>query len=100
MTSSGQSAVETESATTDWRVRRRLFASEAIGTAALVLGGLSVVIVMSGGGSPVGRLVPDERVRMALTALLFVCVGTAVTLSQVGRESGAPSTRRSPWVSG
>lgn len=73
----------------DWRVRGRLFVSEALGTGALVLGGLSAVIVMFGDGSPIPRLLPDERTRMALSALLFGSVGTAVTLSQVGKESGA-----------
>jgi hypothetical protein len=50
----------TESAK-DWRVRWRLFFSEVIGTAALVFGGVSMVIVMSGDGSPMGRLVPNKR---------------------------------------
>ena len=78
----------TESAK-DWRVRWRLFFSEAVGTAVLVFGGLSVVVVMFGDGSPMGRIVPNERLRTALTGFLFGCVGTAVTLSRVGRESGA-----------
>jgi aquaporin Z len=73
----------------DWSVRRRLFASEAIGTALLVLGGLSLVIIMSGEGSPLPRVLPDERPRMALTAFLFGCLGTAIALSKVGKESGA-----------
>jgi len=80
--------VTTESAK-DWRVRWRFFFSEAIGTAVLVCGGLSVVVVMFGDGSPMGRIVPNERLRMALSAFLFGCVGTAVALSRVGRESGA-----------
>ena len=81
--------MQKESARRDWRVRRRLFFSEMIGTAVLVCGGLSVVIAMSGSGSPMGRIVPNERLRTALTGFLFGCVGTAVTLSRVGRESGA-----------
>src|SRR5947209_8239900 len=56
--------VTTESAR-DWRVRWRLFFSEVIGTAVLVFGGVSMVIVMSGDGGPMGWL---ERVRRALTA--------------------------------
>lgn len=74
---------------TDWRVRWRIFFSEVIGTGALVCGGLSIVIVMFGDGSPMAGLVPNERVRMALTSFLFGCVGTAVALSRVGTESGA-----------
>ena len=81
--------MQTESSKTDWRVRWRFFSSEVVGTAALVFGGLSTVIVMSGDGSPMGRIVPNEGLRMALTAFLFGCIGTAVTLSRVGRESGA-----------
>ena len=82
-------------------VRWRLFSSEVIGTAALGCGGLSLVIVMSGDGSPMGRIVPNEQLRMALTAFLFGCVGTAVTLSRVGRESGAhinPAVTMGFWM--
>jgi aquaporin Z len=92
--------VTTESAK-DWRVRWRLFFSEVIGTAALVFGGVSMVIVMSGDGSPMRWLVPNERVRMALTAFLFGCVGTAVALSRVGTESGAhinPAVTMGFWL--
>jgi aquaporin Z len=85
----------------DGEVRRRVFVSEVIGTALLVCGGLSVVIVMGGDDSPIGRLVPDARLRTALTAFLFGCVGTAVTLSRVGRESGAhinPAVTMAFWM--
>jgi len=73
----------------DWRVRWRLFCAELIGTALLVLGGLSVVIVMFGDGSPMGRLVPNETLRTMLTAFLFGTIGSAIAVSWVGRESGA-----------
>ncbi len=90
----------TESAK-DWRVRWRLFFSEVIGTAALVCGGVSMVVVMFGHGSPMARLVPNEQVRMALTAFLFGCVGAAVALSRVGTESGAhinPAVTMAFWL--
>lgn len=90
----------TESAK-DWRVRGRLFCSEAIGTAVLVFGGLSVVVAMFGDGSPVRRIVPNELLRTALSAFLFGCVGTAVTLSRVGKESGAhinPAVTMGFWM--
>jgi aquaporin Z len=80
--------MQTEAAK-DWRVRWRLFFSELIGTALLVLGGLSVVIFMSGDGSPMVRWVPNERLRMALTALLFGTIGSAIAVSRIGKESGA-----------
>jgi aquaporin Z len=73
----------------DWDVRWRFFISEVVGTAALVLGGLSIVIVMHGDGSPVPSLVPNDALRLALTGFLFGCTGTAITLSRVGKESGA-----------
>jgi aquaporin Z len=92
--------VTTESAR-DWRVRWRSFFSEVIGTAALVFGGLSLVIVMFGDGSRMGRIVPNEPLRMALTAFLFGSVGTAIALSRVGRESGAhinPAVTMGFWL--
>ena len=73
----------------DWRVRWRLFFSELIGTALLVFGGLSVVIFMGGDGSPMPRLLPNEPLRMALTAFLFGVIGSTIAVSWIGKESGA-----------
>jgi len=73
----------------DRRVRRRLFVSEVAGTAALVCAGLSVVILISGDGSPVRSLIPNEYARMAVTGFLFGCIGGGIALSRVGTESGA-----------
>ena len=67
----------------------RLFLSEAIGTALLLLGGLSVVIVMFGTGSPMVRLLPSETLRQTITGFLFGCTGGSIALSWVGKESGA-----------
>jgi aquaporin Z len=72
----------------DWHVRRRLFLSELIGTALLVLGGVSVVILFAE-GSPVARWVPNGFPRMALTALLFGAIGSSIAVSWIGKESGA-----------
>ena len=97
---SSTATVRTEPAR-DWDVRRRLFLSEVIGTAALVFGGLSIVIVMHGDGSPGPRIIPNDAVRMALTGLLFGCIGTAITLSPVGKESGAhinPAVTMGFWL--
>jgi aquaporin Z len=80
--------VQTEAAR-DWRVRWRLFFSELIGTAILVFGGLSVVIAMFGDGSPMARSLPNEAVRMAVTAFLFGTIGSTIALSRIGKESGA-----------
>jgi aquaporin Z len=65
-----------------------LFA-ELVGTALLVLVGLSIVILMFGAGSPMIRLVPSEGVRRLITGFLVGSTGALIALSPVGRESGA-----------
>jgi aquaporin Z len=66
-----------------------MFASELIGTALLILVGLSLVILMFGTGSPIIRVVPSEGVRRLITGFLFGSTGALIALSPVGRESGA-----------
>jgi aquaporin Z len=73
-------------------MRRRVFyiyLSECIGTALLVGVGLSVVIFNNGDGSPVLAWIPDAGTRRALTGFLFGTTGCLITLSPVGRISGA-----------
>ena len=92
--------MQTETAR-DWRVRWRLFFSELIGTALLVFGGLSVVIAMFGEGSPMARLLPNEHVRMTVTAFLFGTIGSTIALSRIGKESGAhinPAVTLAFWL--
>jgi len=67
----------------------RVFFSELIGTALLVLGGLSFVIFMFGSGSPMARILPSEGLRRLITGFLFGTTGALIALSPVGRESGA-----------
>ena len=67
----------------------RLFLSEFIGTAALVLVGLSLVILMFGTGTPMARLIPSEGLRRLITGFLFGTTGACIALSPVGKESGA-----------
>jgi aquaporin Z len=67
----------------------RLFLSEAIGTAVLLLIGLSLIIVMFGAGSPIIYLVPGEGWRQLMTGFLFGSTGGLIALSSVGKESGA-----------
>jgi aquaporin Z len=67
----------------------RVFASEMIGTALLVLVGLSLVILMFGTGSPIIRVVPGEGARRLVTGFLFGSTGALIALSPIGRESGA-----------
>ena len=66
-----------------------LFLSEAIGTALLVLVGLSLVILMFGAGSPIAPVVPNEALRRLITGFLFGTTGALIALSPIGRESGA-----------
>ena len=77
----------------DDRSRQRVlwqpFLSELIGTALLVLVGLSLVILMFGAGSPIVRVVPDEGWRQLITGFLFGTTGALIALSPVGKESGA-----------
>jgi aquaporin Z len=72
-----------------WEIPWHLFVSEMIGTAVLLLGGLSLVIFMFGAGTPMERILPDIALRRSITGFLFGCVGVLVTLSDVGKESGA-----------
>jgi len=68
---------------------RRLFVSELVGTALLVLVGLSLVILMFGAGSPIARALPCEGTRRLITGFLFGTTGALIALSPVGIESGA-----------
>jgi len=66
-----------------------LFVSELIGTALLVLVGLSLVIFMFGTGSPMASLIPSEGLRRLITGFLFGTTGASIALSPVGKVSGA-----------
>jgi aquaporin Z len=86
-----------------WRIHHRLFASELVGTAALLIGGLSAVIFMFGTGSPMAALLPSEGGRRAITGFLFGSTGALIALSPVGKESGAhinPAVTLGFWLMG
>ena len=67
----------------------QVFVSELIGTALLVLVGLSFVILMFGEGTPVAEFLPSEGYRRVITGFLFGTTGALITLSPVGQRSGA-----------
>ena len=67
----------------------RKFFAELIGTGLLLLIGLSLVIFMFGEGSPMARIIPDVTVRRIITGFLFGCVGALISISDIGKESGA-----------
>jgi aquaporin Z len=81
----------------------KLFVSEAIGVALLLFFGLSIVIFNWGEGSMVARLIPSEFIRTVLTGFMFGCVGCLVSLSWVGKISGAhlnPAVSIAFWLRG
>lgn len=67
----------------------KAYLSEFIGTALLVLVGLSVVILINGKGSPILKIIPDAGLRRAVSGFLFGTTGCLITISPVGKISGA-----------
>lgn len=66
-----------------------MYLSEFIGTALLIVIGLSFVIFDFGTGSPVVALLPDAGTRRLLTGFLFGLTGAMIAISSVGKISGA-----------
>jgi len=62
---------------------------EFLGTAILLVGGLSAVFLDFGPSSPITPHVPSVSARLLLTGLLFAGTGSLVALSPIGRRSGA-----------
>lgn len=67
----------------------RLCLAELLGTALLVLVGLSFVILDFSKASPVVAALPSAAARRALTGGLFGATGMTIALSKVGKTSGA-----------
>jgi aquaporin Z len=65
------------------------YTAEFLGTGILLLLGLSLVIFMFGEGSPAAQVIPNVKIRQAMTGFLFGCVGASVALSTLGKASGA-----------
>lgn len=85
------------------KLHPRLYAAEFAGTALLVALGLSVVIALFGEGSAVAAALPDAALRRAIAGFLFGSVGCLVTLSPLGRASGAhinPAVTLGFWLEG
>ena len=83
----------------DWK----LFVAEAIGTGLLLFFGISAVIFNWGEGSVVAKLIPSESTRRLLTGFMFGTVGCLVTISPVGKISGAhinPAVTLAFWLRG
>jgi aquaporin Z len=71
------------------KYRSKFFISEFLGTALLLLGGLSIVIFMFGSGSPMADLIPNVKLRQVITGFLFGTIGASIALSPIGKLSGA-----------
>ena len=67
----------------------RIYLAEFVGTALLILLGLSVVIFMFGSGSVMADLIPNIKVRQSLTGFIFGSIGASISLTALGKESGA-----------
>src|SRR5882724_929737 len=81
----------------------KLFVSELVGTALLLAVGLSAVIMCWGEGSAIAKYIPDAALRRAFTGFLFGCTGCLVTISPVGKISGAhinPAVSLAFWLRG
>jgi aquaporin Z len=80
-----------------------LYFSEFVGTALLIVVGLSVVIVDFGAGGPIAQLLPNAGLRRVLTGFLFGTTGALIALSPVGKVSGAhinPVVTLAFWLRG
>jgi aquaporin Z len=76
---------------------------EFVGTALLLLGGLSAICLDFAPGSPVAPLVPGHSARLLVTGVLFAGTGSLVAVSNLGRRSGAhlnPSVTLAFWRRG
>ena len=85
------------------RLHPALYLAEFIGTALLVLLGVSIVILMFGQGGPGATLIPGEGLRLFLTGGLFGSVGALIAVSPIGRISGAhinPAVTLAFWLEG
>lgn len=80
-----------------------LYGAEMLGTALLVVIGLSIVILNFGEGNPMIGILPDPSERRLITGFLFGTTGTLITLSPLGKESGAhvnPAVTLGFWLMG
>jgi len=67
----------------------RLYFAEFLGTAILLGVGLSIVIFLFGENAPGSHLIPNVKLRQAVSGFLFGCVGASIALSPIGKVSGA-----------
>jgi aquaporin Z len=76
---------------------------ELVGTALLLIGGLSAICLDFGPHSPIAPHLPSHSWRLLLTGLLFAGSGSLVAISPLGRRSGAhlnPVVTLAFWLRG
>ena len=66
----------------------REYAAEFVGTALLLLVGLSAVCADFATRSPVVSFIPDSNLRRLITGIIFAGTATAIVYSPLGRRSG------------
>ena len=84
-------------------LHRREWLAELVGTALLLMGGLSAITLDFGSRSPVVSLLPSHSMRLLLTGALFAATGSLIAISPLGRISGAhlnPAVSLAFWLSG
>jgi aquaporin Z len=85
------------------RMHPKLYLAEFLGTALLVAIGVSFVIAIFAQGSPIQSLLPGEAARRFLAGGLFGLAGSLITVSPIGRISGAhinPAVSLAFWLEG
>jgi aquaporin Z len=85
------------------RLHPKLYLAEFAGTALLVAIGVSFVIAIFAQGGPIQTLLPSEAARRFLAGGLFGLVGSLITVSPIGRISGAhinPAVSLAFWLEG
>ena len=81
----------------DQKFPRRIFFAEMLGTALLLLIGLSLVILMFGSGSPVPRLIPGIGYRRLITGFLFGSTGALIPYLPSAKLAERTSILLLPW---
>ena len=80
-----------------------MYWSEFAGTFSLIAAGLSIVIATFGSGSPLAAIVPSLPLRRLFAGALFGATGALISISPVGRISGAhinPAVTFAFWLEG
>jgi len=66
-----------------------VYVSEFVGTALLVLLGISVVTLIFGEGTFVADIIPSLRIRRIISGFIFGSIGAIISVTKIGRLSGA-----------